>query len=58
MANAQFPEAARAWFGVGDSDLRSAHALLALEPPETGTTVFHCRQAAEKCLKALLAFQA
>lgn len=27
-------EAARAWFEKGDSDLRSARALLALDPPE------------------------
>lgn len=49
-------EAARAWFEKGDSDLRSARALLALDPPETEVVAFHCQQAAEKYLKGLLAY--
>lgn len=49
-------EAARAWFGKGDSDLRSARALLALDPPESEAVAFHCQQAAEKYLKGLLAY--
>ncbi len=56
MANALYPEADRDWFERAASDLRSARALIALEPPETGTTAFHCQQAAEKYLKGLLAY--
>ena len=56
MANAPYMEAARAWFERADSDLRSARALIALDPPETGTTAFHRQQAAEKYLKGLLAY--
>ncbi len=48
--------AAQAWIVVGNHDLRSAQALLALDPPETETTAFHAQQAAEKYLKSLLAF--
>lgn len=47
--------AARAWFAKGDSDMRSARALLDLSPPETESAAFHCQQAAEKYLKGLLA---
>ena len=56
MADARYAEAARAWFGKGNSDLRSAQALLALDPPETETAAFHSQQAAEKYLKGLLAY--
>ena len=56
MADPQHEESARAWMVSGNHDLRSAKALLALEPPETETTAFHAQQAAEKYLKALLVF--
>jgi HEPN domain-containing protein len=56
MDESPFTEAARAWIVSGNHDLRSAQALIALDPPETGTTAFHAQQAAEKYLKALLAF--
>lgn len=47
--------AARAWFDKADSDRRSARALLDLSPPETEPAAFHCQQAGEKYLKAVLA---
>ena len=43
-----------AWCGKGDGDLRSARALLAIDPPETEASAFHSQQAAEKYLKGLL----
>ena len=48
--------AAREWFRTGDSDLRSAQALLDLTPPEPATAAFHCQQAAEKYIKGFLVF--
>lgn len=42
------------WQAKADGDLRSAQALLALEPPEADAVAFHSQQAAEKYLKALL----
>ncbi len=39
------------------SHLRSARALAALTEPATDTAVYHCQQAAEKALKAYLAFR-
>ena len=56
MVDALHAEAANAWIAAGDHDLRSARALLALDPPETEATTFHAQQAAEKYLKALLAY--
>ncbi len=56
MADPLHAEAAQAWVASGNHDLRSAGALLALDPPETETTAFHAQQAAEKYLKALLAY--
>jgi len=46
----------RSWLTKAHSDLRSAHALVALSEPATDTTVYHCQQAAEKALKGYLAF--
>lgn len=46
--------AAREWLELAAGDLRSAGALLDLDPPEVRTAAFHCQQAAEKYLKAFL----
>lgn len=54
MAEVPFLDAARDWKAKADGDLRSARTLLDLEPPETDAVAFHCQQAAEKYLKALL----
>ena len=54
MAEIPFPAEALPWLAKADSDLRTAQAALALDPPETETAGFHCQQAVEKCLKALL----
>ncbi len=56
MAENPQREAARAWFAKGTGDLRSAHALIALDPPETEAAAFHSQQAAEKYLKGFLAY--
>ena len=45
------------WMGKARSDLRSAEALLALDPPLVGNALYHCQQAAEKAMKALLYWQ-
>ena len=55
MADASQYEAARAWLAKGAGDLRSAQALLDLDPPETEAASFHSQQAAEKFLKGFLA---
>ncbi len=47
-------EDARAWLAKADLDLRAARGDLALEPPLLGDAAFHCQQAAEKALKAVL----
>lgn len=54
MPELPFLEAARDWKAKADGDLRSAQTLLDLDPPETDAVAFHCQQAAEKYLKALL----
>jgi HEPN domain-containing protein len=54
MAELPFPAEALPWLARADSDLRTAQAALALDPPETETAGFHCQQAVEKCLKAVL----
>jgi HEPN domain-containing protein len=48
-------EDACAWLAKADLDLRAAHGDLALAPPLLGDAAFHCQQAAEKALKAVLA---
>jgi predicted nucleotidyltransferase/HEPN domain-containing protein len=45
------------WMGKARSDLRTTEALLALTPPEVGNALYHCQQAAEKAMKALLYWQ-
>lgn len=47
---------ARAWLAKAALDLRSARADLAASPPIRGDALFHCQQAVEKTLKALLAW--
>ncbi|HYN38562.1 MAG TPA: HEPN domain-containing protein [Rhodospirillales bacterium] len=50
---AQWAEARR-WLQVADDDLRTVDACLGADPPVTATAAYHCQQAAEKLLKALL----
>jgi predicted nucleotidyltransferase len=47
-------EHARGWIGKGDSDLKTARLITQGDGP-LDTACFHCQQAAEKYLKALLA---
>lgn len=54
MGELPYLDAARDWKAKADGDLRSARALLDLDPPETDAVAFHCQQASEKYLKALL----
>ena len=56
MADPSPHEAVRAWLAKGAGDLRSAEALLDLDPPETEAASFHSQQAAEKFLKGFLAY--
>jgi uncharacterized protein len=44
------------WLRKAGSDLRSADYLFGASPPILDTTLFHCQQAAEKALKAFLAW--
>lgn len=44
----------RQWVVKADSDLRAAEQLLEAEVPIPEVVAFHCQQAAEKYLKALL----
>jgi HEPN domain-containing protein len=48
---------ASAWREKGRKDLWRAEAMLTLEPPDTEDCLFHCQQAVEKCLKALLVWR-
>ena len=45
------------WTDKARSDLRTAELLLAATPPEVGNALYHCQQAAEKAMKALLYWQ-
>ena len=54
MAEHPFLAAAAEWKTKADGDLRSAQALLDLDPPELDAATYHCQQAAEKYLKAAL----
>lgn len=47
-------ELAREWLVKADADLRSAKVLANLAEPIRDTGCFHCQQAVEKALKALL----
>jgi len=44
-----------AWLTRARQDLRAARVDLQAEPPLLGDAAFHCQQAVEKALKALLA---
>jgi len=44
----------RAWLARARDDLRGAEIDLAAVPPLLGDAAFHCQQAVEKALKALL----
>lgn len=44
-----------AWLARARQDLRAAEVDLQVEPPVLGDAAFHCQQAVEKALKALLA---
>jgi HEPN domain-containing protein len=46
----------RGWLRRAAADLRGADVDLAADPPLIGDAVFHCQQAAEKALKAFLAW--
>ena len=48
-------EDALAWLAKADLDLRAARGNLGLVEPLLGVAAFHCQQAAEKALKAVLA---
>ena len=50
---AQWGEARR-WVAIADNDLRAVEIRLQAKPPATETAAYHCQQAAEKLLKALL----
>ena len=47
-------ELVREWLVKADADLRSANASATLAEPIRDTACFHCQQAVEKALKALL----
>lgn len=49
-------EDTRAWLRKAALDLDSARILCKHEPAHLGNAVFHCQQAAEKALKAFLAW--
>lgn len=44
----------RAWLLRAQEDIRAAEVDIAAQPPLFGDAAFHCQQAAEKSLKALL----
>jgi HEPN domain-containing protein len=44
----------RQWIRKAESDLRAARKLAELRPPAHDEVCFHCQQAAEKYLKALM----
>ena len=42
------------WLAVAEADRRAVRLCLAADPPEAGIAAYHCQQAAEKLIKALL----
>lgn len=46
----------KAWLEKSERDLQTARHLLTANPPLTDSSVFHCQQAAEKAIKAFLAW--
>jgi HEPN domain-containing protein len=55
-ADAERAADTRGWLRRAAADLRGAEIDLAADPPLAGDAVFHCQQAAEKALKAFLAW--
>jgi len=55
-ADAERAADTRGWLRRAAADLRGAEVDLAADPPLAGDAVFHCQQAAEKALKAFLAW--
>jgi uncharacterized protein len=49
-------EDTKEWLRKADEDLKSAEHLFGASPPLLGIVLFHCQQAAEKALKAFLAW--
>jgi HEPN domain-containing protein len=49
---------ARAWLAKADEDLRAIRLCLDARPPVLGVAAYHCQQAAEKLIKALLVLAA
>ena len=49
-------EDTRGWLARADDDLKAAGHLLKPSPPHLRSALFHCQQAAEKALKAFLAW--
>ena len=47
-------QAVNAWLAKARRDIDSARRLLVGAPPYRDTAVYHCQQAAEKAIKALL----
>lgn len=45
---------AQAWLVKADHDLETSRRVVVGKPPITDTAVYHCQQAAEKALKAVL----
>jgi HEPN domain-containing protein len=45
---------ARRWLAILEEDLRVSRQCLAMDPIALGTGAYHCQQAVEKTLKALL----
>ena len=45
-----------AWLARSRQDLRAAAVVLAVDPPLSADAAFHCQQAVEKALKALLTY--
>jgi HEPN domain-containing protein len=44
----------QSWLDIAEDDLASAQKLAAPPSPHWKTAVYHCQQAAEKAIKALL----
>ena len=49
-----FEDETRAWVRFADEDLRVARILPGAAAPPAGPAAYHCQQAAEKALKAVL----
>lgn len=47
-------ELVRSWLQKASHDLQTARRVIEREPPITDTAVYHCQQAAEKALKAVI----